>query len=61
MMRDKSAKDAMNEFVYIINSLETPFLRKDEVSWIRQQVLNRPEIYLLDEFPVDGPKLQPLN
>jgi|GEM_PF-3871248 len=63
-MQGKSAKDAMNEFANIVKTEFTNTnkqgLDDNSVFWIRQKVLNRPELYALDEFPVDGPKLPPL-
>lgn len=62
-MQGKSANDSMKEYANIIlmkGSASPLPLYDDSISWIRQQVLNRPELYILDEFPGDGPKLPPL-
>lgn len=57
-----SAKDAITQLSNLLKSRSAAGpLGDPDILWIREQLLNRPDLFILEEFSADGPRLRRLG
>lgn len=61
-IQGESAKDAITELSRLLRTRSSAGPLEDaDIQWIREQLLNRPDLFILDEFSADGPSLRRLG